>query len=237
MTCGACLKEKDYSCAVDLTSLKSNINEYMNSMLIQIHNDLCEMTYKMSATMAEKLINESQKNPTKHSVTSIIQGPASTTATMASKNTISELESVLSNRHAIESSHVSGSQTLTPNKKPPNGGVKCLPFLPPAAKKTVDTATSSAGNEEYTTAVQHRFELTNNSKSKRPISSQLQETVPMSPNPTSTAGPKSTPMGQMSQSGSRNGVIGFLPIKQTLSVSNENLCQSEDETDNKKVSI
>lgn len=208
-------------------------------MLIQIHNDLCEMTYKMSATMAEKLINESQKKPAKHSVTSIVQGPASTTATMASKNTISELESVLSNRHATESSHVSDSQTPTPNKKPPNGGVKCLPFLPPATKKTVNTATNPVGNVEYNTAVQHRFELTNNSKSKRPISSQLHETVPMSPNPTSTAGLDSTPssvIGQMSQSGSRNGVIGFLPIKQTLSVSNENLCQSEDEID-KKVSI
>lgn len=176
--------------------------------------------------MAEKLINESQKNPTKHSVTTI-HGPAST-ATMASKNTISELGSVLSNRHVTESN--SDSQAPTPNKKPPNGGVKCLPFLPPATKKTVDTTTNPDGNIEYNTAVQHRFELTNNSKSKRPISSQLQETIPLSPNSTPSAA-----LGQMSQSGSRQGVIGFLPIKQTMS--NENLCQSEDETDIKKVSI
>ena len=184
----------------------------------------------MSATMAEKLINESQKNPSQiqHRHATHI-GPASTSA--ASKNTISELESVLINRQSAHDINPDTSSSL-PSKKPPNGGVRCLPFPPPVAKKatTDTTASTPSNNSAEFSAVQHRYELKNSSKSKRPISSQLQE-LPIPSSPNSSA---STPQ----QSGTRHAVLGFLPIKQTatnqLSSFNENLCQSEDEADTKK---
>ncbi len=204
----------------------------MNSMLVQIHNDICEMTYKMSATMAEKLINESQKNPstiifnsssktqsTYHSLSS------NNTQTSVNKNLNSELETVLSNRH---NEYIAPIYTTTTNSsvKKISNGIKCLPTLP---KQPENNNLKS----EDINVTNTEFRLTNNSKSKRPTSSQLNTDVI-----SSSLTNNSTSNNEQPITPSRNR-YGFNPIKKiakttdlhnkSISSSNENLCASDED--------
>lgn len=191
------------------------------------------MTYKMSATMAEKLINESQKNPSQISQNNF---KAALTPNLANKNTVSELESILSNRSNNENHESNFS------KKPPSGGVKCLPFLPKSIEQ--NQAESNQDTEKNTaSSVQQRYEFTSNSKSKRPVSSQLnsnlQDTIPAGLNSPGFQNGTSI-LRNNSNVQFRKGSAKNKPWNDThnksLSSSNENLCQSEeDELDTKKV--
>ncbi len=199
-------------------------------MLVQIHNDICEMTYKMSATMAEKLINESQNNPShiifnSSSKTQLTNAslPSNSAHTALNKNLNSELESVLSNRHNDQSEVNAPIYTTTTNSsvKKISNGIKCLPSLPPKQSEHINHSKSDTTTE---------FRLTNNSKSKRPISSQLNPDTISSPQ-TNT----STSSNQQPTTPCRNR-YGFLPIKTTtdlhnksMSSSNENLCASDED--------
>ena len=198
------------------------------------------MTYKMSATMAEKLINDSQKISSMPKQTPSTQ-QMSAAALANARNTIMELESLKSNRNSECADTVSNN----PAKKQPAGGVKCLPFLPNnciSSSNSTNTNNSTNENSNETNSfsgVQQRYELTNNSKSKRPISSQLHDTT-SSPNGNTNL-IQNNANSSIAQSPKR--IIGFLPItftneaqNKSYSSSNENLdaCQSEEELDQKR---
>lgn len=148
----------------DINKLKLNIKDYMNSMLIQIHNDICEMTYKLSTIMAEKIIYESQSRRT----APITQSLSSTKVINSVNN---ETSNVKLDTSSLDSNSTSSTQT-TPAvpipRKTITAGVK-LPF-----PSLLNPPSDSSSNEP--TSVQQRLELLNNSKTKRPISSQIYET-------------------------------------------------------------
>jgi len=143
---------------VKLNSLKNNIKDYMNSMIIQIHNDICEMTYKMSTTMAEKLINEAQH------------------VDQSAQPTIENTKPVLSSNIPISYTNRNTEENQISYKKIA-GGIK-LPAMP--ANHTLNSINSISANKsiDNENGFQQKFEFINNSKSKRPTSSQLQDLIP-----------------------------------------------------------
>jgi hypothetical protein len=150
--------------AEEVAKLKANLKEYMNAMSTQIHNDICEISFKLSTNLAEKLINETKKYPTLN-------------------------DAVLSQKTEL----VNATEKSTSVKKGLINGIKLPMFSSNFEKKKRENETENdndydddndedEANQKSTAATAVHYRSSNNSKTKRPISNQIYgDTTPSIP--------------------------------------------------------
>jgi hypothetical protein len=129
------------------------------------------MTYKLSTTMAEKVINEAQHaQATEQSSASLLS--SSDEATLKPVTTSSS--TLLARGQDSPSVVTSSDSNFGILSRKIAGGIK-LPFMPTNHQLNSPSSLKNSTNNEIDNGKDQKFEITSNSKSKRPISSQLQD--------------------------------------------------------------
>jgi epidermal growth factor receptor substrate 15 len=203
---------------------------------------LSELTYKLSSSMAEKVINESVLQQQQHqqqqtAIASAIIKSNQQSSAKGQQNEATQQQSIINTTNGVDKTHVnsSGASGVEPSlAKKLFGGVK-LPFAhfhpSTSSASTATTMASStqlannnetSSNDSADSTVQHRLEILNNSKTKRPISTQIYDSE------TSTTNSNDKHRRQPS-TGSPQRNQSPQSRESNLSTSNENIASDDDE--------